>query len=138
MHLSFLILSDVILPFVLMRVQTFLGQKYGYRPFPPKIPAAEFERLQSAVDNTDDIELLKLWFLRDDNTVPPEYLLQPITSVLPDFRNYGNPELRKQASGMWWAAFERMQVVFRIAADKVLTKKSDKLKYYMSGKTFNT
>ncbi|KAK3736404.1 hypothetical protein QZH41_017906 [Actinostola sp. cb2023] len=111
---------------------TFLGQKYGYRPFPPKISAAEFEKLLSAVDEQDDIDLLKLWFLRNDNSVPPEYVLQPISSVLPNYRNYDKPELRKEASGIWWAAFERIQVLFRMAADKVLTKKHDRLKYFMS------
>ncbi|EDO47107.1 predicted protein, partial [Nematostella vectensis] len=97
---------------------TFLGQKYGYRPFPPKIPASEFEKLASAVGSKEDKDLLYHWFRRDDNIVPAEYLLQPIT-------------LRKKASGEWWAAFERMQVVFREAADKALTNKKDRLKYYI-------
>ncbi|EDO47108.1 predicted protein, partial [Nematostella vectensis] len=92
---------------------TFLGQKYGYRPFPPKIPATEFENLLSAVNNVEDQQLLRHWFRRDDNIVPAEYLLQPIT-------------LRKKASAEWWAAFERMQVVFREAADKALEKRERK------------
>ncbi|XP_032219851.2 uncharacterized protein LOC5519197 [Nematostella vectensis] len=110
---------------------TFLGQKYGYRPFPPKIPATEFENLLSAVSNVEDQQLLRHWFRRDDNIVPAEYLLQPITVLLPDYRNYSNNELRKKASAEWWAAFERMQVVFREAADKALEKRERK-KYYMS------
>lgn len=110
-----------------------MGQKYGYRPFPPKIPAKEFEKLFKAVTNQEDQELLQRWFKVDHNSIPAQYLLQPITHILPDYRNYDNPELRKKASGMWWAAFERMQVVFRNAADKVLDKK-EKLKYFMSGK----
>ena len=84
--------------------QTFLGQKYGYRPFPAKIPASEFEKLLGAVDNKDDHQLLKKWFWRDDNAVPAQYLLQPITSLLPHYRNYENNELRKKASADWWAA----------------------------------
>ena len=62
-------------------VQTFLGQKYGYRPFPVKIHVAEFEKLLNAVDKQDDAALLKHWFWRDDNSVPAQYLLQPITSL---------------------------------------------------------
>ena len=113
--------------------QTFLGQKYGYRPFPPKISATEFEKLLSAVKKESDHQLLTRWFRRDDNSVPAHYLLQPITSVLPHYRNYENLELRKKASGEWWAAFERMQVVLREAADHVLSK-DDRQKFYMSGK----
>jgi len=109
-----------------------LGQKYGYRPFPVNISAAEFEKLLGAIDNPDDLQLLKNWFWRDDNAVPPQYLLQPITSLLPHYRDYENEDLRKKASADWWTAFERMQVVLRAAADAAL-EKVDRKKYYMSG-----
>ena len=114
-------------------LQTFLGQKYGYRPFPVKILAFEFEKLLATVDNQDDLELLKKWFWRDDNAVPSQYLLQPTTSLLPHYRDYENNELRKIASADWWTAFERMQVVLRMAADKSLDEKSKRHKYYQSG-----
>ena len=99
-----------------------------------KIDSSEFEKLLGAVDNPDDIQLLKNWFWRDDNSVPAQYLLQPITSLLPHYRDYANEELRKKASSDWWTAFERMQVVLRMAADKALDKQSERHKYYMSGK----
>lgn len=99
-----------------------------------KIDASEFEKLLGAVDNTDDLQLLKHWFWRDDNSVPVQYLLQPITSLLPHYRDYANEELRKKASADWWTAFERMQVVLRMAANKALDKQSERHKYYMSGK----
>ena len=118
---------------VLHSFQTFLGQKYGYRPFPAKIAASEFENLLGAVDSKDDLQLLKHWFWRDDNSVPAEYLLQPITSLLPHYRDYANDELRKKASADWWTAFERMQIVLRLAADKALDKQKERHKYYMSG-----
>ena len=99
-----------------------------------KIDASEFEKLLGAVDNPDDFQLLKNWFWRDDNSVPAQYLLQPITSLLPHYRDYANEEVRKKASSDWWTAFERMQVVLRMAADKALNKQSERHKYYMSGK----
>ena len=114
--------------------QTFLGQKYGYRPFPTKIVATEFEKLLGAVDNQDDVKLLKHWFWRDENSVPAQYLLQPITSLLPHYRNYTDDKLRKKASAEWWTAFEKMQVVLRAAADKALdSNANERHKYYMSG-----
>lgn len=128
--------SDI--PIVFLHLfQTFLGQKYGYRPFPAKIAASEFEKLLGVVENKDDLQLLKHWFWRDDNSVPAEYMLQPITSLLPHYRDYANDELRKKASADWWNAFERMQVILRSAADKALDKK-ERHKYFMSGMTHET
>lgn len=109
-----------------------MGQKYGYRPFPVNISASEFEKLLGTVENQDDVALLKHWFWLDDNAVPAQYLLQPITSLLPHYRDYANEELRKKASVEWWTAFERMQVILRAAADNAL-EEAERHKYYMSG-----
>ncbi|KAJ7375740.1 hypothetical protein OS493_039209 [Desmophyllum pertusum] len=64
--------------------------------FTVTIAASEFEKLLGAVDNQDDLQLLKNWFWRDDNSVPAQYLLQPITSLLPGYRDYANDESRKK------------------------------------------
>ncbi|XP_054751872.2 NACHT domain- and WD repeat-containing protein 1-like [Lytechinus pictus] len=55
-----------------------LGQRYGYRPIPATIPASMYGILSEHVTNGDHINLLSSWYLRDDNTVPPVYVLQPI------------------------------------------------------------
>jgi len=85
--------------------QALLGQKYGYRPFPPTIDANEFcairTELASAAagaadgDDADDqdavstrqasLQLLDTWFKRNTNVIPAVYTLQPISSVLPDY-----------------------------------------------------
>lgn len=68
--------------------QVFLGQKYGYRPIPTHIPAAEFELLRECAKNIqDELELLDAWYKKDMNTVPPVYVLQPISSILSNFNN---------------------------------------------------
>lgn len=68
--------------------QVFLGQKYGYRPIPTHIPAAEFELLRECAKNVqDELELLDAWYKKDMNTVPPVYVLQPISSILSNFNN---------------------------------------------------
>ena len=53
-----------------------LGNRYGWRPPPPQIPAVEFEQLMLAVAS-DKLPLLKDWYKKDENAVPPEYCLQP-------------------------------------------------------------
>jgi len=81
--------------------QALIGQKYGYRPFPPTIDADEFsairEELSAAADDEDEdgegggsnqqasLALLDTWFKRNTNVIPPVYTLQPISSVLPDY-----------------------------------------------------
>lgn len=113
---------------------TLLGQKYGYRPFPPKIPANELDSMLEVISNEADIELIKKWFYLDSNTIPSTYVLQPINDLLPNYNNQtASKDGRSQASSDWWAAFERMQAVFRQAATKALKgDKNSMWKYFMS------
>ena len=53
-----------------------LGDRYGWRPAPTLIPAAEMETLRAYL-TPDDALLVSDWYRRDDNAVPPEYVLQP-------------------------------------------------------------
>ena len=103
--------------FELVYLQTFLCQKYGYRPFPPKILAAEFDLLRKTlVANSKSVDLLDEWFLRDDNCVPPVHILQPISSKLPYFNRQDEPEKRKADQGQWWSVFETIQSHLKFAA----------------------
>ena len=75
--------------------QAFVGQKYGYRPVPPKIDALEFEVIyRRLLDNGYDLRLLDTWFKKDENTLQAEYQFQRISSILPRFtdkvRTYDN------------------------------------------------
>ena len=63
--------------------QTFLGQKYGYRPFPPIINANQFEAIQQSLRNDGkEVSLLHTWFKKDENVLPPVYNLVPVSSIL--------------------------------------------------------
>ena len=53
-----------------------LGDRYGWQGFPPRIEATEFFTLLEEVEDESDLQLLHDWFKRDDNAVPPEYVLQ--------------------------------------------------------------
>ena len=75
-------------PIILSPFQVFLGQKYGYRPIPTIIPAVEFEMIGDVVkESKEDYDLMMQWYKRDDNQVPPIYILQPISSILTNFNN---------------------------------------------------
>ena len=97
--------------------QTFLCQKYGYRPFPPKIEGAEFEVLRAALVNQGEATAtLDEWFQRDDNCLPPVHVLLPISSRLPYFGRQDEPEKRREQQGQWWGTFELLQGQLRRAA----------------------
>jgi hypothetical protein len=54
-----------------------LGQRYGWRPLPARIEACEFETVRDRIAGPEDRGLVDSWYQRDDNAVPPEYLLKP-------------------------------------------------------------
>lgn len=62
-----------------------LGDRYGWRPPPHVIPAAEFEDLSRCVTNPAESELLAAWYRHDDNAVPAVYRLQPRTGRYVDY-----------------------------------------------------
>ena len=57
--------------------QALVGDRYGYRPFPACIDAAEYELLMTVGGLvSDDVDTVNDWYLCDDNAVPPCYVLQ--------------------------------------------------------------
>jgi NACHT domain. len=54
-----------------------LGDRYGWRPLPPEIPAKEFTAIEAGVTAADDKTLLSTWYRLDENAVSPVWCLQP-------------------------------------------------------------
>lgn len=54
-----------------------LGDRYGWRPPPAEIPAAELEAILTRISDPGERALLEQWYRRDDNALPPDYVLQP-------------------------------------------------------------
>lgn len=71
-----------------------LGDRYGWLPVPARVPSDEFERLEGGIDSAADRALLRKWFRRDDNGVPPEYRLQPRTGQYRDYEAWQPVERR--------------------------------------------
>ena len=69
-------------------LQVLMGQKYGYRPIPAFIEAEEFEGMRGLLPAEGEARAaLDRWYVRDDNAVPAQYVLQPIDSVLTDYHS---------------------------------------------------
>ena len=69
-----------------------LGDRYGWRPLPARIEMQEFDRVCRCVANAADRQLLDDWYERDNNAVPPEYLLKPRTGEFADNDRWGEVE----------------------------------------------
>ncbi|MBK8060480.1 MAG: DUF4062 domain-containing protein [Gemmatimonadetes bacterium] len=93
-----------------------LGNRYGWRPLPPRIPADELEELMQAVESADDRALLwcpppptepeprRHWYRRDDNAVPAEYVLRAREV---EVAAEGDPESRRAEEASSWSELER-------------------------------
>jgi hypothetical protein len=97
-----------------------LGDRYGWRPPPPRIPASEFDALLKHVSE-EEAELLrwtdeqpvdgKGWYRRDENANPTEYRLRP--------RQRHKEEAARQDEAAEWGKIEaRLQSALERAAEK--------------------
>uniref|UniRef100_A0A4X2KUG1 NACHT and WD repeat domain containing 1 n=1 Tax=Vombatus ursinus TaxID=29139 RepID=A0A4X2KUG1_VOMUR len=61
-----------------------VGDQYGHCPIPRLIEEKEFQALCAQLTkNPNSLTLLAQWFWKDENAVPPVYILQPITTHVP-------------------------------------------------------
>jgi WD40 repeat protein len=102
----------------------FLGQRYGFRPFPNRIPQAEFEALR-ARSPARAAALLDRYFALNTNWLKPQYILRNVSSIHPDFVS-PDRERQKAASALWWADFAEMQGALRAAALAAYPREEDR------------
>lgn len=110
-----------------------LGDRYGWRPLPPAIPAREFERLKKVVTLAVDNDLLSAWYRRDDNAIPPVYLLQPRKISVAE--NAPDEERRKamDAEAQQWTKVENhLHKILAAAAAQIDLADHEKMKYLAS------
>ena len=79
-----------------------LGERYGWLPLPARIEAEEFGKICDRVADADK-RLVNDWYERDDNAVPPEYLLKPRTGEFADKGRWGEVEQNLHRT-LWKAA----------------------------------
>ncbi|XP_052225116.1 NACHT domain- and WD repeat-containing protein 1-like [Dreissena polymorpha] len=100
----------------------FLGDKYGFRPFPSEIEEEEFKLLKNAALKLgQDPALLLTWFKCDYNMEPTMYCLQPISSQYSHYFDMSpaNSILRQQAQKDWWNTVEKLTGLLRNTADSL-------------------
>eukprot|EP00004_Rigifila_ramosa_P014105 TRINITY_DN3180_c0_g1_i6.p1 TRINITY_DN3180_c0_g1~~TRINITY_DN3180_c0_g1_i6.p1 ORF type:complete len:927 (-),score=255.74 TRINITY_DN3180_c0_g1_i6:35-2815(-) len=118
---------------------SILGDKYGYRPFPNRIEQHELEAIIGFLEKSvflqpnlaAAVSLIKEWFILDENCVPPQYVLQSISSRLPDFRS-SDRDRQREASSQWWSIFVRLQEALRLGANGAFVDAAIREKYLIS------
>uniref|UniRef100_A0A3P8RP91 NACHT and WD repeat domain containing 1 n=1 Tax=Amphiprion percula TaxID=161767 RepID=A0A3P8RP91_AMPPE len=80
-------------------VSALLGNRYGHRALPRLIPEKQFDLFLAKLHkNPEGIKQLNQWFLKDNNAVPPTYVLQPITAHFPHYKTQLLQLLRSAAA----------------------------------------
>ncbi|CAF4750594.1 unnamed protein product [Rotaria sp. Silwood1] len=121
-----------------------LSHRYGSRPIPAQIRASLFDLLKETVLNEQnenhDAELLTQWYQLDTNCMPPAYILQNISSIIPHFISKNTDEV-KQADKEWKDINNRLRLCLRQAAETCLQREQiiepDYDNFFISAKDAN-
>ncbi|XP_053395169.1 NACHT and WD repeat domain-containing protein 2-like [Mercenaria mercenaria] len=118
----------------------FIGQKYGDSPLPAIIPSHEYEALRVAMKgyksrDSRTAPLLDEWYRKDDNSVPPAYILTSVREKLPDY--FSADDTRRQTARTKWQEDEQemkrmLQKAAEIAYLEGLIDGDTKQKYHLS------
>ena len=64
-----------------------MGDKYGWQPIPEIIPQEEMNSIHKVI-SLPEKEVIVRWYFRDDNAIPPEFVLQPKTEELKEYKDW--------------------------------------------------
>ena len=73
------------------------------------------------------------WYIRDDNAIPPVYILQPISTQFPDLLSSDQARVYK-AKEAWWKVVDQLKAMLITGAKKHLQDTNRVHTYLMSGK----
>lgn len=59
----------------------FSTEKYGYRALPAVVPIQQMDLMAGYLQDGPSKDVLMSWYARDDNNVPPVYVLQPVSQM---------------------------------------------------------
>ncbi|XP_056004736.1 NACHT and WD repeat domain-containing protein 2-like [Ostrea edulis] len=111
---------------------TFLNQRHGYRALQSVIAQKEFTQLMESLRSMgEDLSSFNVWYKEDENSIPPVFVLQQISSVISDYK-LKDPEAVKK----WERVAEEMRDKLKRASQHSLAEgkmtEADKHKYFMS------
>jgi hypothetical protein len=95
-----------------------LGDKYGWQPTPEIIPEDEMNLILGKLEGKVK-ELIQNWYKRDENSIPPEFVLQPKGDALKDYNDWGPIE-------------KELHTTLRNAVDNLPLSSEQRIKYFAS------
>jgi len=95
-----------------------LGDKYGWQPIPEIIPEEEMKAILSLISGKEK-ELVEKWYLRDENAVPAEYVLQPRKDNTKEYKD-------------WEPIETQLREILRNAVLKLKFSPEQNIKYFAS------
>ena len=67
-------------------------------------------KLQEAlIQMGEDTKLLDMWYVSDNNNIPPMSILQPIDTHLKNFLNKKEPAFQAKDAASWWKIQSKLQ-----------------------------
>ena len=121
-------------------MQAFVGNRYNLPPPPQIIEAGEFECLMLEGETLNyNTDICRQWYACDTNNVPPQYVLQPTSSIL-EHHNCEHDDLRSAdaIASKWLKISNELADVLRKcsrqACDKNILTLEQYNKYVTSGK----
>lgn len=108
-----------------------LGDRYGWRPLPWRIPADEMEALRPHFGSPEDAALIEDWYRRDDNAVPPAFVLRPRV-LPPTAKGARTTEVREAEAADWGRTERRLQEILRSALAHLRFDDAEREKYLAS------
>lgn len=111
---------------------TFLNQKHGFHHLQSSIPSKEFDDIVQALQALgQDHSLLEVWYKQDTNCIPPVHILQPISSIITEYRNKTNDAINE-----WNVVQHDLRQLLKTASqhccDNGKISAEEKHKYFMS------
>jgi len=95
-----------------------LGDKYGWQPIPEIIPEDEIDLILGKLEGKGK-ELIQNWYKRDENSIPPKFVLQPKGDALKDYNYWGPIE-------------KKLLTTLRYAVDNLPLSPEQRIKYFAS------
>lgn len=95
-----------------------LGDKYGWQPIPEIIPEDEMMAILEVLEPTEKTFIEK-WYRRDDNAIPPDYVLQPKGDKLKEY-------------SIWEPVEAKIRISLRDAVKKLNFSPEQWIKYFSS------
>ncbi|KAJ8320337.1 hypothetical protein KUTeg_001924 [Tegillarca granosa] len=110
----------------------FLNQKHGHKPIPSSIIDTEFELfLDTLRELGEDTGILLTWFRKDTNSDPAVYVLQTISSIIPEYKNRTEESI-KQWNKIQSELQYKLQLVSKKCFEDGKIGEAEKHKYFMS------